>query len=70
LSKHKTQDDTNIKPLHRVGQGPLQIAQEQVNEERQEEDSSEDEVAVSDEDDFVPEEEEELFAKESYSVLK
>ncbi len=73
MSKHKTQDDVHIKPQHRIGQGPLQVArpQEQVsNDEQSQEESSEDEDAPPDDGDFLQDEEEEQFAHESYSSLK
>jgi hypothetical protein len=67
--KHTNQDDINVKPQHRVGQGLFQVAQE-VGSPHQEQ-SSEDEDTPDDDDDTGPaEEDEEAFAQESYSALK
>jgi hypothetical protein len=70
--KHTNQDDINVKPQHRFGQGLLQVAQEARSDEQEQEQSSEDEHTPGDDDDIgaVAEEDEEDFAQESYSVLK
>jgi hypothetical protein len=69
--KHTNQDDINVKPQHRVGQGLLQVSQEAQPDEEEQEQSSEYEHTPDDDDDTGPaEEDEEVFAQESYSALK
>ncbi len=69
-TKHKTEDDVHVKPQHRVGSGPLQVAivQEQVSFGDQDPPEIDDDPG---EEEFgAEEEEEEHFAQESYKALK
>ncbi len=74
VRKHKNQEDGEVKPHHRVGQGPLQIIvaeQLHVSSPSQEETLEDDDILgyESNDDDHMLEDEEEL-AQESYTALK
>jgi hypothetical protein len=79
LSKHKTQSDNDIKPKHRVGQGPIHVAPDPVDVAESQEEPSDEAGYVTDdqypddqsEDGSLPEQtSEELFSSENYTFLK
>ena len=69
---HKNQDDLQIKPQHRVGQGLLQVVvEEQVPVDDNSQDDSGQDDSVGDEDDpGTADEEDELLSQENYTALK
>ncbi len=75
MRRHKTQSDEDIKPKHRIGQGPVQVLEEPVHVGQEELHlSTEEEMDLPDdqsEDGSLPEQiSEELFSSQNYTFLK
>jgi hypothetical protein len=75
MRRHKTQSDGDIKPKHRIGQGPVQVLEEPVHVGQEEPHlSTEEEMDLPDdrsEDGSLPEQiSEELFSSQNYTFLK